>query len=152
MILAVLDRVRKLRAMAIGHLPKKTRLLIDFTVLMGMLVSLTVVTNVPTRVTETDAEVFRDVLGLSRQQLRPGTFEEEIALIRSVQGRVLAAAPIDVGIPQFDSREPADLFRLGYGLCYDRSRAIDKALKFEGLRPVTFTFCIGPESRLSRLC
>jgi hypothetical protein len=94
--------------------------------------SLGVITNVSSRVTEADAAAFRSVLKLEKREQRPETFAEEIDLIRLVQNRILTAVPINQGIPQFESREPVNLFRLGYGLCYDRSRSIEKALAFEG--------------------
>jgi hypothetical protein len=91
------------------------------------------VTNVSTELEEADVTVFQNVLGLSAKS-KPYTFDEEIAMIRTVQEKILQKAPINRGIPPFESREPENLFRLGYGLCYDRSRSIEKALTFVGFR------------------
>lgn len=63
----------------------------------------------------------------------PTGFEEQVATVLAVQEAVLAAAPLDEGIPLGVEREPPDLLRLGFGLCYDRSRAIEKALALFGL-------------------
>lgn len=64
---------------------------------------------------------------------RPSGFAAQLETVRAVQDAVLAAAPRDRGIPLGQEREPAALLRLGYGLCYDRSRAIEKALALFGL-------------------
>ncbi len=64
---------------------------------------------------------------------RPVGFEAEVETVRAVQDAVLAAAPIDQGIPAGMEREPATLLRLGLGLCYDRSRTIEKSLRLFGL-------------------
>lgn len=63
---------------------------------------------------------------------RPGSFDDEVDLIRAVQTAVLRAAPIDKGLPEGAPRELPDLIRAGYGLCYDRSRAIETVLRFYG--------------------
>jgi hypothetical protein len=49
-----------------------------------------------------------------------------------VQEKILAVAPHQGGIPEFSTRELEDLIRRKSGFCYDRSRAIDKALAHLG--------------------
>lgn len=58
------------------------------------------------------------------------SYEEQIAEIRAIQRSVLKLVPIDKGIEMGTSREPESMLTLGYGLCYDRSRAIEKTLTF----------------------
>jgi len=58
----------------------------------------------------------------------------QLAYIRAVQQAVLHCATGNDGIPQGFPREPADLLRRGSGLCYDRSRVIEKMLRFGGLQ------------------
>lgn len=58
---------------------------------------------------------------------------EVVRYIESVQHAVLAAAPADRGIPLGSEREPKDLFLSKGGLCYDRSRTIEKILRGAGL-------------------
>ncbi len=53
-------------------------------------------------------------------------FEAEVRSIVAVQDAVLKAAPVDRAIPIGREREPKDLYELKYGLCYDRSRVIEK--------------------------
>lgn len=89
-------------------------------------------TNVPTEVTAEDTTVFTE-LGLARPATQP-SFEQEIALIRQVQGIVFKRAPLGDGIPEYEAREPADLMRYGQGLCFDRSRTFDKAFGYLGLQ------------------
>ena len=89
-------------------------------------------TNVSTDIDSSDEQTFRTQMGLKPERGRPQTFDEEINLIRFVQEKTFALAPINRGIPEFEQREPADLFRLGFGLCFDRSRSIEKALTFSG--------------------
>ena len=57
------------------------------------------------------------------------TYEKELSLIKSIQKNVLNQAPNNKGILHFESREPKDIYTRGYGLCYDRSRVIEKILK-----------------------
>jgi hypothetical protein len=93
--------------------------------------------NVPTSPTVEDRVAVEQMLSragyadLLRQA--PASFEEEIAAIIKVQDAVLAAAPIDEGVPLGERREPADLAARGKGLCYDRSRSIEKALRTIGI-------------------
>ena len=61
------------------------------------------------------------------------SFEEEIETIRSIQQAVLSISPLDEGIPKGQTREPKDLYNGRRGLCYDRSRVIEKALRVVNL-------------------
>lgn len=42
-------------------------------------------------------------------------------------------APVGAGIPDLQPREPSDLVKRREGLCFDRSRTLDKAFEFIGL-------------------
>lgn len=100
--------------------------------MLGIL--LATLTNVGVGVTEANDAALRGAFGLRPNAVVGCTFAGEIALIREVQQKVFAAAPINRGIAVSTPREPEDLVRLGYGLCYDRSRAIEKALTFCGFK------------------
>jgi hypothetical protein len=63
----------------------------------------------------------------------PRTFDDELRFITDVQKAVLDAAPEQRGIPDNTEREPRDLFLARAGLCYDRSRTIEKILRSAGL-------------------
>ena len=86
--------------------------------------------HVSTEVTDADATAIRTIVG--PLPARNGTFERDLYIIRSVQYAVLSAAPHGDGIPFGRTREPADLLVAGTGMCYDRSRAIEKALRLSG--------------------
>jgi hypothetical protein len=60
-------------------------------------------------------------------------FEAQIKVIVAVQDSVLRATPKSAGLPLYHSREPADVLAAKGGLCFDRSRAIEKMLATFGL-------------------
>jgi hypothetical protein len=92
---------------------------------------LAAVTNVSTRVTASDVSVFRTIYRYE-QPKQSLNFDQQIRLIKGVQSSVLAVAPIGEPIPEFQSREPEDLIRNQSGLCYDRSRTLDKLYAWLG--------------------
>lgn len=53
-------------------------------------------------------------------------YEEQIEFIRRVQDAVLSVAPVNKGLPYRQEREPKDLYEARFGLCFDRSRVIEK--------------------------
>jgi transglutaminase-like putative cysteine protease len=67
-------------------------------------------------------------------------YNAQLNFINAVQMSVLANAPLNKGIPKNQTREPKDLLSAGNGLCYDRSRTIEKILRYSGLetRHVSF--------------
>jgi hypothetical protein len=60
-------------------------------------------------------------------------FESQIRAIATVQDAVLRVAASDEEIPFGQTREPRDVYEQKRGLCYDRSRAIEKMLGALGL-------------------
>ncbi len=116
----------------IARIKKGTRwVLAVVAVGLAVLVGLSAYTNVPTDVTAEDTAVFLEI-GL-RKPTGPLSFDQQVALIRRVQQEVFLRAPLGDGIPDYESREPADLMRrVRHGLCYDRSRAFDKAFDYLG--------------------
>jgi hypothetical protein len=59
-------------------------------------------------------------------------FEAQVRAIVAVQDAVLKAAPVNQAIPLGREREPRDLYELKQGLCFDRSRSIEKVLAWLG--------------------
>jgi hypothetical protein len=100
-------------------------------IILVVIVSLGVITNVPVNVTESDRVVFRTKLGL---QMPAGslTYAQEIELIRSVQALIFERVPPGEPIQEYADREPEDLFKHNTGLCYDRSRTYDKVFSWLG--------------------
>jgi hypothetical protein len=60
------------------------------------------------------------------------SYEQEIGMIAAVLWSISDAAPGNVGLPRDQPREPRNLFEARSGLCYDRSRAIEKVLRYLG--------------------
>jgi hypothetical protein len=98
--------------------------------LLVLVMAMAFYTNVSTQLTKEDVSVFES-LGF-KSQSRSLIFQEEVALISRLQAAVFERAPLGDGIELYQAREPADLMRVGHGLCYDRSRAFDKGATFLG--------------------
>ncbi len=61
-------------------------------------------------------------------------YEEEVRFIVEVQAAVLNIASKHEGIPESSPREPKNVYLAKKGLCYDRSRVIEKALLAQGFK------------------
>jgi len=86
--------------------------------------------NVPVSLTASDIKSFKSMgFGEPIQNL---TFEQEISLIRRAQEVSFKLAPLGKPIPDFQPREISDLLEYGSGLCYDRSRSLDKFYSYLG--------------------
>lgn len=57
---------------------------------------------------------------------------DELDFIIAVQRSVLNVASSNAGLPYGQKREPKELYEAKTGLCYDRSRVIDKILRYYG--------------------
>lgn len=102
----------------------------SFCTLFVAFVGLAFYTNAPISLTPEDENIFIDI-GL-KNPTASVTFEAELLKIARFQKEVFKRSPIGDGIPFYEAREPADFMRAGQGLCYDRSRAFDKAAIFLG--------------------
>jgi len=60
------------------------------------------------------------------------TYRDELTFIVSVQNSVLNIAPRNDGLPFGQKREPKELYAAKTGLCFDRSRVIEKILRYSG--------------------
>jgi hypothetical protein len=96
--------------------------------------------NVPTSLTNEDRlyliRIFEETghPTLGEKSSKPRSFEQEVALVLAVQDAALRIAPENKPIAFDRAREPRDLYEMRQGLCYDRSRLIEKALRFLGFR------------------
>lgn len=88
--------------------------------------------QVKTTVTSDDQRSIAIILEGIPRLTRDASYVEELLFIRRVQKRVLALSPIENGLPFKQAREPKDLLLAGSGLCYDRSRTIEKVLRSAG--------------------
>jgi hypothetical protein len=105
---------------------------------------------VDTEVTAEDEEYLAKIYGeeVPRPRAMTSSLAGELAVISQVQRAVLKIAPVNGGIPQGLTREPKDLFGTRKGLCYDRSRTIEKSLRSLGFetRHVYIYSLTGPEA------
>jgi hypothetical protein len=62
------------------------------------------------------------------------SYEEQLNLIKSIQHSVFVVAPTQGGIDKRNTREPKDLYLNKAGLCFDRSRVIEKILRYYGFK------------------
>jgi hypothetical protein len=89
---------------------------------------------VDTSVTAEDEEYIARYLADGQVAPLPSlrTYEDELTFIRGVQKAVLQVAPEHRGIEDDHPREPRDVYMARAGLCYDRSRVIEKILRHAG--------------------
>ena len=81
-----------------------------------------------------DKKYISQYLALSEPLPESPSYEDEIQFIAAAQKAVLTIAPQNKGIPLGQLREPKELFLAGSGLCYDRSRVIEKILRHSGFK------------------
>lgn len=101
-----------------------------------LLASLFIIINiyqVDTSLNDEDRKVFEKLFPTVDQEHLNQTFDQEIDVIEKIQQKAFDIAPTNDGIPYRSAREPSDLVKWGKGLCYDRSRFIEKALQYHGL-------------------
>jgi Transglutaminase-like superfamily len=96
-----------------------------------LLISLSVLTNVSTTIDPDDRIAIPIILGIDAAP-ETKNFHEEIRLIRFAQKKVMVVAPDFIGIPDYHEREPLDLLKAKSGLCFDRSRTLDKIYTWLG--------------------
>ena len=60
------------------------------------------------------------------------SYEEQLNLIKSIQHSVFVVAPTQGSIDKRNTREPKDLYIKKTALCHDRSRVIEKILRYYG--------------------
>lgn len=94
-------------------------------------VFMAILTNVSAKLQPEDVVAIKTILDTHE---RPAiqSFEDEIKVIRWAQARVFHVAPGMDAIPDYSDREPIDLLKARSGLCYDRSRTLDKLLRWLG--------------------
>jgi len=62
------------------------------------------------------------------------TYRDELDFIISVQRSVLNIAPRNDSLPFGQKREPKELYEAKTGMCFDRSRVIEKILRYSGFK------------------
>lgn len=121
-----------------GNKRRKLRRVVLLALLVGVL-GFAASQNVSTDLTDEDRVYAERILtaagyGEPRQNLGVlDDFEGQVRAIVAVQDAVLTVAPGNEGIALGQAREPKDVFEARSGLCFDRSRAIEKLLAYLGL-------------------
>jgi hypothetical protein len=77
--------------------------------------------------------IARFLAGVPPLRSEPPTYADQIDFVTRAQQAVLRLAPLDEGLPANSPREPKEVFEAHRGLCYDRSRVIEKILRYSGL-------------------
>ena len=92
--------------------------------------------NVSKRFSESDLFVLPLYLeGISSQlDASDLSFDEQVLVIRQLLQNMLSIAPEDKGIPVGQARGIQQLSFLGYGLCYDKSYALETLLEHLGFK------------------
>lgn len=95
--------------------------------------------DVPTKVTVEDRDYASRILtaagypGHAEAYGDLNGFDGQVRAALAVQDAVLGATPKSEGLPLGQAREPHDVFEAQRGLCFDRSRVIEKILGHLGL-------------------
>jgi glycosyltransferase involved in cell wall biosynthesis len=109
------------------------RRLVRTVLLLGLIVAAVLYYHrVDNRLSAEDRQYIERFMESSAAPTAPRDYEEQLALISSVQKAVIDHTPVLSGIAMDRPREPKDVYLAGRGKCYDRSRAIEKALRFYG--------------------
>jgi len=87
--------------------------------------------SVDNRITDTDVLFIKKFLGDHDYKRSKGNYSEELEFINFVQ-RSVQNHVVSPGIPTRQEREPKDVFQAKRGLCYDKSRVIEKILRHFG--------------------
>jgi hypothetical protein len=123
-----------------GFLEGKTGMKINTTpfklsifAIMGILLFLVLSSNeVDNSITEEDKRFIPNYLESIPPLEHESPYKEEIEIIKKIQDSVLTVAPNHEGLPYNTEREPKDVYVASKGLCYDRSRVIEKILRYSG--------------------
>lgn len=89
--------------------------------------------GVSKEITKDDLKFTKKILNnTDLKSLAKNNFYDELKLIKLVQTTVLEVAPKNKGIPHNEGREPKNLYEYQEGLCFDRSRVIEKMFNILG--------------------
>ena len=116
--------------------------------IIGILLSLVLSYNgVDNSITEEDQLFISKFLTSIPSLEHKPTYQDELAIITKTQDSVLTVAPKHEGLPYSTEREPKDVYLASKGLCYDRSRVIEKILRYSGFTTRHFSMYSTKRSR-----
>jgi len=91
--------------------------------------------QVDNKITQEDVSFITDkFLNLKRDDPYKKSYQKQLQLISLIQHSVFVVARPMVGIEKGKPREPKDLYLKQSGLCFDRSRVIEKILRYYGFK------------------
>ena len=92
------------------------------------------ISRVDNSITNEDKEYIKIFIGLEKKSPSLLSYTEQLELIKLIQKSVLTVAAPNIGIEKRKTREPKDLYLKKAGLCFDRSRVIEKILRYYGFK------------------
>jgi len=105
-----------------------------FGILVSVLILVMAHNAVDNSLTDEDVQFIPYYLENVSTSLRPSSYYAELKLISDIQRSVLRIAPGNEPLPHDQRRELKDLYLAKAGLCYDRSRVIEKVLRYAGFK------------------
>jgi len=90
------------------------------------------ISRVDNSITIEDQEYIKSFIDLEQKSSSLLSYTEQLELIKLIQKSVLTVAAPNIGIEKRKTREPKDLYLKKAGLCFDRSRVIEKILRNYG--------------------
>lgn len=132
----------------------KKKVLFLFGIILLLIFCLLYYSQVDSSLTEEDKQYIPKYLDGVEALPENASYEDEIRFITEVQRIVRRkVARRSRGIPISQKREPKELFISRSGLCYDRSRVIEKILRFNGFttRHVSIFYHDGSNSGVNSL-
>lgn len=100
---------------------------------MGIFLLFVLYSNgVDNSITEEDERFIPKYLEIIAPHEHESPYEEKLEFIKSIHASVLTVAPNNEGLPYNTEREPKDVYIASKGKWYDRSRVIEKILRYSG--------------------
>jgi hypothetical protein len=115
-------------------IPKKKKKIILYIALMAIGYYVFVYSSVSNDLSKEDSTYIEYYLKNIVIPSPSSSYKEQLSFIHQVQNSVLAHSPNSQGIPLGTTREPKDLYLRKSGLCFDRSRVIEKILRYAGFQ------------------
>ncbi len=113
--------------------------------LIGLCSVLVFYSQVDNTVTTDDIKYINKIIGTDIFENKISSYTDEINFIDYIQKKVLDAAPLNKSLLYKSEREPKNLYLAKHGLCYDRSRVIEKILTAAGFNTRHIVIFKNPE-------
>lgn len=101
--------------------------------LIGIIIFISI-HNVSKKITKEDIKYIHLLIGEQSFDRSTATYEGELEFITRIQQTLNDKIALGLGQPLGETREPKDLYQIGVGECYDRSRFLEKTYKLYGFK------------------